>query len=341
MGSSGNSGGLLSIWNKNKVVKENERMGINNITTVFTSKLKGDKWAVCNLYSPCGYNERADFWNELKVRNWWKGPICFAGDMNDVRNDEERNKGEADSRNNSFLNNFIMSQELIGLALVGGAFTWSDMQKDPLLCRLGKFLLSVEMDVLIPHSIQIALTSVIYDHRPIMLVTKPNFMCKPNFKFENGWLLHKDFFKKVKEWWDVMEYQGQASFVFFKKLQYLKYFLKNWSRVEFGSVKRVKVDLTEKIELLDQMEETHVLTDKKFEDRMHFLLNLKNLKATEARKWPIRDNQNDFRWGDPNTSYFHRLENAKRKRNTIAKLDIEEVECFDQESIKVEMKNHF
>ncbi|XP_026384053.1 uncharacterized protein LOC113279588 [Papaver somniferum] len=65
------------------------------------------------------------------------------------------------------------------------------------------------------------------------------------------WSDMQDFLKKVEEWWGIMKFQGIPSFVFFKKLQNLKYFLKNWSREEFSGVKKEKAELTEKIGCLD------------------------------------------------------------------------------------------
>ncbi|XP_026459898.1 uncharacterized protein LOC113360622 [Papaver somniferum] len=283
VGINGNSGGLFSIWNTNKVVKVEERIGVNNITIGLCSKVNGDKWAVCNLYSPCGYSEREGFWQDLDaVRSWWSGSIFFASDMNAVRGEEEINRGEGDNINNGFLNNFILEHEMVDLPLVGGDFTWSDMHEDPLLCRLDRFLLSVDFDLLFPDSIQISLTRV-----------------------------------------------------------NLKYFLKEWSKLEFGGVRQAKIEITEKINMLDQMEETHKLTKEQFEDRMNSLLKLSNIKDIEARKWHVRAKQNEFKYGDSNTSYFHSIDSARRKRNTIAKLEVEGVDCFDQEEIKAEMRNYF
>ncbi|XP_026452045.1 uncharacterized protein LOC113352442 [Papaver somniferum] len=258
-GSCGSSGGLLTIWNRSKLLKEGGRMGKNTISTLFTQKINGFKWVVCNMYSPCEYNVRALFWSDLEeVRHWWNGPICLARDVNAVRYDEERNIEECDSRNKDFLNNFINSQELVDLKLLGLAYTWFD-----------RFLLSVEMNLRFPEVIQVALTRVTSDHKPIMLATKPNIICKPYFKFENSWILHRDFLKKVEKWWGIMKHQGIPSFVFFKKQHNFNYFLKNWSTEEFGGVKKEKAELTENIDCLDQIENSHVLFQDQFEERLN------------------------------------------------------------------------
>ncbi|XP_026458469.1 uncharacterized protein LOC113358980 [Papaver somniferum] len=229
----GSSGGLLTIWNKSKLEKEDERMGYNTITTVLNSKQ-----------------------NDVR-------------DVNAVRSHKERNRGECDLRNNGFLKNFILSLELVDLPLVGGAFTWSDMQVDPLLCRLDRFMLSVDLDLLFPDVIQIALIRVISDHKPIMLRAVPMGMNKSNTLFN--------------------QVDGQTKFSTMEKK-------------EFGSVKKEKIELTEKIDMLDQMEESHKLSD-------------------------------------------GQIANAKKKRNTIVKLEIDGAECFIkialslEEVEKMEMEN--
>ncbi|XP_026417133.1 uncharacterized protein LOC113312608 [Papaver somniferum] len=256
----------------------------------------------------------------MKMNRWLVKQLWFDEDFDwlylpsvgsHVKSEEERNKGEGESRNNNFLNDYIMKNELVDMPFVGGAFIWYDMTEDPLLCRPDRFLLSIDFDLLFPDSIQVSLTRVVSDHKPLMLVTKPSIKSKPYFKFENGCLLHKDFFKNVEKW------------------------------KEFGGLKKEKEELNKKINVLDQMEETHKLSDEQFEERLKSLLQLKKIKSIEARKWHARAKQNEFRWGDSNTSYFHRIANARKKINTIAKLEIDGMESFEQESIKAEMRSYY
>ncbi|XP_026459226.1 uncharacterized protein LOC113359869 [Papaver somniferum] len=251
VGINGNSGGLLSIWNINKIVKEDERIGVIILQLVFV------------------------------LRNWWNGPICFVVDMNAVRCDEERNIGEGEARNNEFLNNFITNHELVDLPLVGGAFTWSDMQEDPLLCRLDRFLLSVDFDLLFPDAIQVALTRIISDHKPLLLVTKPNIKSKPYFKFENGWLVHKDFLKKVTEWWGVLEFKGQASFVFFKKLHNL--IIAN-ARKKRNSISKLEVDGVESFDQDGIKANMRSYFETLFFERNEFSFTLDNLNFPSIAK---------------------------------------------------------
>lgn len=61
----------------------------------------------------------------------------------------------------------------------------------------------------------------------------------------------------------------------------------------------------------------------------------------EARKWQLRAKQNGFIWGDVRIEYFHRIASAIKKRNTIAKLQIGGVDCFDQALIKEELRKFY
>lgn len=91
--------------------------------------------------------------------------------MNDVRSSEERNRGDGDSRNTALLNNYILENELIDHPLIGGAFTWSNNQANPLLSRLDRFLFSHDFEEDFPNALQVALTRTISDHNPLMVIS--------------------------------------------------------------------------------------------------------------------------------------------------------------------------
>ncbi|XP_026441443.1 uncharacterized protein LOC113340523 [Papaver somniferum] len=227
------------------------------------------------------------------------------------------------------------------LHAIGGAYTWSNNQAEPLLCRLDRFLFSVDFDEAFPNALQIALTRTISDHNPIIIVTCPSIGSKPYFKLEKSWIEHKDFKDKVKLWWETMVFNGSASSIFFLNLQNLKYFIKKWRLLEFGAVRREKQLLTEKIGELNLLEENGPLHTDQFEVRMQSKLKLKALENLEARKWQLRAKQNGFKWGDASTGYFHRISSAKKKRNTIAKLQIGGEDSFNQDEIKEELRNFY
>lgn len=88
-----------------------------------------------------------------EVRMWWNGPIYIAGDMNAVRTNEERNIGDGDNRNMSFLNNYIMEHSFIDKPLIGEYFTWSNNHSIPILCRLDRFLFDHHFEEAYPNDL--------------------------------------------------------------------------------------------------------------------------------------------------------------------------------------------
>ncbi|XP_026417556.1 uncharacterized protein LOC113313045 [Papaver somniferum] len=303
--STGSSGRLLSIWYSARFEKIDERIGLNNITVVFFTRINGFRWALTNVYSPCEYAARTDFWLDMNgITSWWNDPLCIAGDMNAMRSNAERNRGDGDSRNNALLNNYILDNELIDQPLLGGSYTWSNNHDDPILCRLDRFLFIHAFEETFPNALQVVLTRTISDHNPILLISESVMPSKSYFKLDRMWVEHKEFVEKVQQWWDVMNFNGSASTQFFLKLQNLKHLIKPWRLSEFGSVAREKVVLTGRIHDLNILEEDGALSRQQLEEMTQFKLKLKGIETLEARKWQLRAKQNEFKWGDSNTRYF-------------------------------------
>ncbi|XP_026429910.1 uncharacterized protein LOC113326387 [Papaver somniferum] len=143
---------------------------------------------------------------------------------------------------------------------------------------------------------------------------------QPYFKFDRVWIEHKDFAQNVKLWWETLTYSGSASTRFFLKFRNLKHLIKPWKKQEYGHICRDKNELTTRIHELNILEETFTLLHNEMEERTSCKLKLRNIEAVEAKKRHLRSKQNDFRWGDSNTRYFHSMASAGKKRNTIAKI---------------------
>ncbi|XP_026410316.1 uncharacterized protein LOC113305510 [Papaver somniferum] len=287
----------------------------------------GGMLCIWDSSNPCEYNFRSDFCDDMKeVKSWWNGPICIAGDKNAVRNNEERNEGEGNNRNMAFLNNFITDHDLIDQPLIGG---------------LDRFLFDHLFEEAYPTALQIVLTRTISYHNPILVIIEPTMPSKPYLKLDRVWVEHKDFANNVKNWWEVMSFQGSASTRFFPKLQNLKHLINPWRIQEFGSIGREKTTLTDKIHELNILEESGALQHHHMEERLNYKLKLKNIETLEARKWQLRAKQNNFRWGNDNTRYFHSIASAWRKRSTMVKLQVGGVHCFEQNTIKEEIRDFY
>ncbi|KAJ9553452.1 hypothetical protein OSB04_017497 [Centaurea solstitialis] len=116
----GNSGGLLTIWNKNVfhgqfVVKD------KNFLAVIGKWEKKDGLIGCvNVYGPNDYPDRAALWSKLdylcdkKEVSW-----LFFGDFNEVRNPQERLNSGSSKRGMEDFNEFIRRNNLEEIALGG------------------------------------------------------------------------------------------------------------------------------------------------------------------------------------------------------------------------------
>lgn len=88
-------------------------------------------------------------------------------------------------------------------------------------------------------------------------------------------------------------------------------------------------ELTEKIKSLNLAEETAALSVVQREERANLLVNLNNVKVTKARMAFQRANVIGFKDGDKNTNYFHKIANAKKRRNCISKIEFAGVDVFN------------
>ena len=121
---------------------------------------------------------------------------------------------------------FINSGDLVDPPLEGGRFTWSSHEEVPVLSRINRFLFSVDWEDHFQGMHQVILPKLTSDHFPILLQTRPTFVAKRPFKFENIWLEVDGFVDFVKSVWHDSNVNGSSSFVLAKKLNFLKSKLK-------------------------------------------------------------------------------------------------------------------
>ena len=140
----GASGGILVAWNNSHflgIVIDSQSFGI---TMEFTSVSNLSKWKLTTVYGPCQEPQRSDFVRWL--RNHTIGDaenLLFLGVFNFYRSLENRNKPGGNLQDTLIFNEVIGHLGLVELPLKGRAFTWSNMQNDPLLEQLDWLFTSV------------------------------------------------------------------------------------------------------------------------------------------------------------------------------------------------------
>jgi hypothetical protein len=139
----GASGGLLTLWSSScfrGTVTKKEKFCL---TVNFSSLHNGDIWTLSNIYGSCVELDRSIFvdWSRnCDVNdsiNW-----LFLGDFNFYRSVANRNRPGGKIADTLIFNDAIGHLGLIELPIKGRAFTWSNMQSDPLLEQLDWFFTS-------------------------------------------------------------------------------------------------------------------------------------------------------------------------------------------------------
>lgn len=112
----------------------------------FTSVHNSESWTLVTVYGPCQDQLRDDFayWLyhlHIPVDDKW----LFLGDFNFIRSLDNRNRPGGDINDIFSFNEIIGHLGLLELPLKGRAFTWSNMQEQPLLEQLDWFFLPLAL----------------------------------------------------------------------------------------------------------------------------------------------------------------------------------------------------
>ncbi|GJW50164.1 RNA-directed DNA polymerase, eukaryota, reverse transcriptase zinc-binding domain protein [Tanacetum coccineum] len=199
----GRSGGLISMWDPNFFLKESiwcddsfiniklwlgvvmvvsslcgtlifsQRSPFDAMLLSLSSNVVGDCYMV-NIYGPQGQVSKLALWNRLQdFMHYHNGSYIMFGDMNVVRNEQERVGSIFNNIETDYFNSFIDATEDV-------------------------------IDLLLNIGIT-ALDRIWSDHNPIFLhVDKIDFGPSP-FKLYNSWLLRDGFDDLIKSEWDSLD----------------------------------------------------------------------------------------------------------------------------------------
>lgn len=113
---------------------------------------------------------------------------------------------------------------------------------------------------------------------------------------------------------------NSATAVWSIKIKMVKTFLKGWAQNLRGHNKKYKRLLEEQLLKLEKLEEENLLPAP-LPDRKTFIQSeLLRILSEEELYWHKRSNVRWLLEGDNNTNFFHRVENGKRRKNTIFNL---------------------
>ena len=155
------------------------------------------------------------------------------------------------------------------------------------------------------------------EHFPILLEGGELRRGPSPFKFENMWLKVEGFKELLKAWWERDTFNGSTSFILAEKLKVVKSKLKEWNRDIFGRVEYRKDLALEQVEFWDVKEKISRLSLEELEARKEAREEYKKWVLLEEITWRQKSREVWLKESDINTDFFHKMANARRRRNNV------------------------
>jgi hypothetical protein len=172
---------------------------------------------------------------------------------------EDRNKPGGNLQDTLIFSDLIGHLGLIELPLKGHTYTWSNMQKDPLLEQLDWFFTSVNWTLDFPNTLVLPMAKITSDHIPCRIVIGTSIPKANIFRFEIFWPQHPRFFEAVEQGWSrPVRGDRNTAAVLARKLKNVRYSLKGWSKNLSQLSLTIKL-CNKVIFFLDSLEECRVL----------------------------------------------------------------------------------
>jgi exonuclease III len=195
----GASGGILVCWNGSLFDGTVIDVKPFAISISFSSRLDLNVWNLTSVYGPCLEPARTAFINWLRNLdilddlNW-----ILMGDFNFYRYMDNRNKSGGNFHDTQIFNEVIDHLGLVELPLKGRAFTWSNMQSNPLLEQLDWFFTSANWTLDFPNTMVTPMARPTSDHVPCRVSVETKIPKSNVFRFENFWVSHGGFLSTVE-----------------------------------------------------------------------------------------------------------------------------------------------
>ena len=317
--SEGASGGLLVMWMGNNFKGEVIETEIFGMVIKFQSLISADSFYLVNVYGPCEGIARENFIAWLYSLNIEDDALwLLVGDFNFYRYSDSRNRPGANLSDIAMFNDLISFQSLVELPIKGRAYTWSNMQSDPLLEQLDWFFTSPNWTLKFPNTLVHPLARPTSDHVPCVLSIGMAIPKSCIFRFKNYWIKMPGFMDIVKSIWDI-HCPGDSAKALSSKLKLLRKGIKKWSS-SLSVINKLISNCNGIILMLDDFEEQRTLHITEWNFRLIVKDRLSHLLQCKQEYWKNRCTAKCAKFGSENSAYFHSMATIRYRQNTISSL---------------------
>jgi exonuclease III len=315
----GASGGLIIIWNGNLFKGDLTFQNEFSLSVKFTNNISVDSWIITNSYGPCQADRKAifiDWFSNIDMPDdldW-----LIVGDFNFIRKPSDRNREGGEVNEMFMFNEAISKLGIVELPLKGRQYTWSNMQKTPLLERLDWFFTSSSWTISYPSTFVYPLVKPTSDHLPCVISIGTKIPRAKIFRFENYWLQHSAFIDIVKNAWNIPVSFTNSAKRINAKFKNVRRALKIWSR-NLPCLKNQIEKVNSVIEMLDIFEEIRALNDIEWNLRDILKSHVISLLHDQKAYWKQRGKIKWVKLDDANTRFFHTKATINYRHNYISR----------------------
>lgn len=137
------------------------------------------------------------------------------------------------------------------------------------------------------------------------------------FRFELSWLKNEEFFPKAKSIWEQNVRADDPIDILNVKLKRIKKYFKGRGSNKFGHSRKRKDEIMKELEEIEKLEEVGPLDPGIYEKRTLLCAEYNEILNNDELFWLQQSNERWLLKGDRNTTYFHRVANGRKRKNTI------------------------
>ena len=337
----GHSGGLLTGVKTDILEIEETVLEDCFISILVRHRVTNVRYWIVNVYGSAQHVQSPGFIQDLSSFCRRETlPILMGGDFNLIRCNGDRNQGQGEQKLMDLFNGFISEFQLREIFISGSRFTWSNKQKNPIMVKLDRVLASEEWESKFPTCFAWTKARIGSDHCPIILNSGENGQLRPRyFFFEDAWFQGENFYQVIQDKWLQFKMDNKgASYsldIWHGCMQNLRKYLRGWNLKSMGDQRNVKTDLTKRIQDLDSIAETRLLSILEWEERIDLEDKLEKIAISENLYWKQRAGTKWVLQGDTNSHFYHQFANGRRRKNTITIMTSDDGEIRGQQEIIV------